>query len=211
MSFWTGWLTVFLIGLVAVVTPGPDFALTLRNSLAYDRRAGVYTAIGIGLGNTVHATYSLIGIGALMAQSILLFNLIKWVGAGYLIYLGIKSLQAKKVQINTGSVSSRKRLISRGLAFRIGFLGNLLNPKATLFFLALFTQIIQPGTPRVVQATYGATVALLALVWFALLALFISHRWVKQGMMAISHWLERLTGALLIGLGLRLAFTSTGE
>ncbi|MEO0434336.1 MAG: hypothetical protein AAF151_21840 [Cyanobacteria bacterium J06656_5] len=59
MAFWAGWLTVFVVGLVAVVTPGPDFALTLRSSLTYSRRAGVYTAVGIGLGNTIHATYSL--------------------------------------------------------------------------------------------------------------------------------------------------------
>ena len=71
MAFWAGWLTVFVLGLVAVMTPGPDFALTLRSSLAYSRRAGVYTAIDIGVGNTNHATYCLISIVALISQSIL--------------------------------------------------------------------------------------------------------------------------------------------
>ena len=207
MTFWTGWLTVLLVGLVAVVTPGPDFALTLRNSLAYDRRAGVFTAVGIGLGNTVHATYSLIGIGALISQSILLFNLIKLVGAGYLIYLGLKSLKAKKVTLTETQplLRLKHRQINPWAAFRIGVLGNLLNPKATLFFLALFTQVIQPGTHFWVQATYGGTVALLSLVWFMLMAVLVSQGWVKRGLMAISHWLERLTGAVLILLGLKLA------
>ena len=203
MTFWSGWRTVFAIGLVAVITPGPDFALTLRSALAYSRRAGVLTAVGIGLGNAIHATYSLVGIGALVSQSILLFNGLKLLGAAYLIYLGIKSLGAKPVAAQQRHHS--RRTVSAWVAFRIGLLGNLLNPKATLFFLALFTQIVQPGTSLAAQAIYGGTVALLSLVWFALLALLVSQRWVKQGLTAVSHWLERVTGALLIVLGLRLA------
>ncbi|MEO1593542.1 MAG: LysE family transporter [Cyanobacteria bacterium J06632_22] len=209
MTFWTGWLTVLVVGLVAVVTPGPDFALTLRSALAYSRRAGVWTAVGIGLGNTIHATYSLIGIGALISQSILLFNALKLLGAAYLIYLGIKSLGAKPVKAQ--QIQQHRRPINDRVAFRIGLLGNLLNPKATLFFLALFTQIVQPGTPLFTQAVYGGTVALLSLVWFTLLALLISQRWVKQGLTAISHWIERVNGALLILLGLRLAVAKLGE
>ncbi|MBX2865807.1 MAG: LysE family transporter [Leptolyngbyaceae cyanobacterium MAG.088] len=205
MTFWAGWLTVFVVGLVAVVTPGPDFALTLRSSLAYSRRAGVYTAVGIGLGNTIHATYCLVGIGAIISQSILLFNALKLLGAAYLIYLGLKSLQAQPIK--TESLHDNRRIVSAFAAFRLGLFGNLLNPKATLFFLALFTQIVQPETPLVAQAIYGGTVALQSMVWFALLALLISQRWVKQLLMDVSHWLERITGALLILLGLRLAVT----
>ena len=87
----------------------------------------------------------------------------------------------------------------------------MLNPKATLFFLALFTQIVQPETPLAAQALYGGTVALQSLVWFALLALLISQRWVKQLLVNVSHWLERVTGALLIVLGLRLAVTKLND
>lgn len=203
MTFWAGWFTVFVVGLVAVITPGPDFALTLRSSLAYSRRAGLFTAVGIGLGNTIHATYCLIGIGAIISQSILLFNAIKLLGAGYLIYLGLRSLQAKPVKAD--SFQDHRRIVSAFAAFRLGLLGNLLNPKATLFFLALFTQIVQPGTPLMAQAIYGGTVALQSLVWFVLVALFISQGWIKQLLIKVSHWLERMTGAVLILLGLRLA------
>ncbi|MEM7065179.1 MAG: LysE family transporter [Cyanobacteria bacterium P01_B01_bin.77] len=209
MSFLAGWVTVFVVGLVAVVTPGPDFALTLRSSLAYSRRAGVYTAVGIGLGNAVHATYCLIGIGALISQSILLFSGLKLLGAGYLIYLGLKSLQAKPVRAN--SWQDNQRVVSAFAAFRLGLVGNLLNPKATLFFLALFTQIVQPGTPFAAQVLYGGTVALQSLVWFVLLALLISQRWMKQLLVRVSHWLERMTGALLILLGLRLAVAKLSD
>ncbi|HEY9738441.1 MAG TPA: LysE family transporter [Trichocoleus sp.] len=203
MSVLSGWLTVLAIGIVAVVTPGPDFALTLRNSLAYSRRAGVYTAVGVGAGNLVHAAYSLVGIGAIIAQSIVLFNLLKGLGAAYLVYVGIKSLLARK----SAAVENvaRQRDISPWAAFRIGFFGNLLNPKATLFFLALFTQLVQPATPLLVQALYGATTAGLALVWFTGVALLISQPLVRTQLVRCSHWIERVTGALLIALGLRLA------
>ncbi|MEM8611997.1 MAG: LysE family transporter, partial [Cyanobacteria bacterium P01_H01_bin.105] len=86
-----------------------------------------------------------------------------------------------------------------------------LNPKATLFYLALFTQIVQPETPLAAQALYGGTVALQSLVWFALLALLISQRWVKRLLVNVSHWLERVTGALLIVLGLRLAVAKLND
>ena len=208
--FFSAWLTVFAVSLIAVVTPGPDFALTLRNSLVYSRRAGVYTAIGVGAGNFVHATYSLIGIGAVISQSILLFNVLKWVGAAYLIYLGVKSLKAKKVVVSQESIE-RQRDIKQWSAFRIGFLGNLLNPKATLFFLALFTQIVQSSTPMLVQAVYGLTVSVLAFIWFALVAVVFTQQAFKNRILSFSHWLERLTGAALIALGLRLAVAESSE
>ena len=203
MTFVSDWLTVFGFGAIAIITPGPDFALTLRSSLIHSKRTGVYTAVGVGVGNLVHATYSLVGIGAIISQSILLFSLLKWAGAAYLIYLGIKSLQAKKTVASMTAI--RQRDISIWAAFRIGFIGNLLNPKATLFFLALFTQIVRPSTPIAVQAVYGFTVAALSLVWFALVAVVISKEAFKKRILSISHWLERLTGAALIALGLRLA------
>jgi len=218
MAFFSAWLTVFAVSLVAVVTPGPDFALTLRNSLAYSRRVGIFTAIGVGAGNLVHATYSLVGIGAVVSQSILLFNVLKWVGAAYLIYIGIKSLNAKRVAIplrghcvNASEAIEQQRDIGRWAAFRVGFLGNLLNPKATLFFLALFTQIVRPTTPMVAQAVYGATVAAVALVWFAVVAVVISQQMFKRHILAAAHWLERLTGAALIILGVRLAVAEASE
>jgi RhtB (resistance to homoserine/threonine) family protein len=210
MSFFSAWITVFAISLVAVITPGPDFALTLRNSLAYSRRAGVYTAVGVGAGNLVHATYSLIGIGAIISKSILLFNILKWVGAAYLIYIGFKSLTSRRVA-STAEEFGSQRDIKQWSAFRIGFLGNLLNPKATLFFLALFTQIVQPTTPILMQAVYGMTVAVVALLWFALVAVVISQRTLKRRILSFSHWLERLTGAALVALGLRLAVADVSD
>ncbi|MBI4784022.1 MAG: LysE family transporter [Oscillatoriophycideae cyanobacterium NC_groundwater_1537_Pr4_S-0.65um_50_18] len=210
MTFFSSWLTVFLISLIVVITPGPDFALTLRSRLAYSRRAGVYTAIGLGCGNLVHTAYSIIGIGAIISRSIVFFHLLKWVGAAYLIYLGIKSVKAKKA-VSSQRTVQRQREISRWAAFRTGFLGNVLNPKAPPFFFMLFTQVVQPTTPITAQVIYGVTVGGVAGIWFILVALLISQRSIKERILSFSHWLERLTGAFLIVLGLRLAVAEQGK
>jgi RhtB (resistance to homoserine/threonine) family protein len=216
MSFFADWLTVWAIGCLAVMTPGPNLAMILRNSLSYSRQSGIYTAVGLAAGNCVHATYCLIGIGVVISESILLFNAIKWLGAAYLIYVGIKSLQAQRwkptgfledsaTQDPQPSPSQQTHCLTRFASVRIGFLTNLLNPKVTLFFLALFTQIIQPTTPLFTQVVYGLTMVALEFIWFALVAIVISQRSIKTRFLAISHWIERVTGVVLIALGLRLA------
>src|SRR5579884_29193 len=124
-------LTVALIHLLAVVSPGPDFMMVTRNSLIYSRKTGIYSAVGLGLGILVHVTYSLVGIGLLIAKSILLFNTIKFLGAAYLIYIGYKSLTSKSSDLEMVD-QNRKNDISRLQAVRIGFLTNVTNPKATL-------------------------------------------------------------------------------
>lgn len=216
MSFFADWLTVLAIGCLAVMAPGPNLAMTLRNSLSYSRQSGIYTAVGLAAGNCVHVTYCLVGIGVIISESILLFNAIKWLGAAYLVYVGIKSLQAQRrestgfpnnsaIQNPHHSPFQQTHYLSRFASIRIGFLTNLLNPKVTLFFLALFTQIIQPTTPLFTQAVYGLTMVALEFIWFALVAIVISQRSIKNRFLAISHWIERITGAILIALGLRLA------
>ncbi len=210
MSFFTDWLTILCIGMLAVISPGPDFALTLRNSLVYSRRSGIYTAIGIGTGHVIHTTYCLVGIAAIISRSILLFNVLKYLGAAYLIYIGIKSLQAKQQFYDVSSLQPTKDL-SRWTAFRIGLFCDLLNPKTTLFFLALFTQLIHPGTPLPVQAAYGLTIIILAFIWYTLVAVTISQRMIRNTLQSVLHWLERITGVVLIALGLRLALARSSS
>lgn len=198
------WLTVLIIGWFVVITPGPNMAIVIRNSIIHSRSAGVYTAGGLAFGNLIHITYCLIGIGFLISKSILLFNVVKWLGAAYLIYLGIKSLRAQPhPPINQSGLTTSFTCIS---ALRTGFLTDLLNPKATLFFLALFTQIIRPGTPLLAQIVYGFTIVALEFGCFAILAAIIGHHSVRQRVEAVSHWIERVTGVVLIALGVRVAF-----
>ena len=207
-AFLAGWLTVAVAALVVIVSPGPNMAMTLRNSLTRSRKAGVNTAVGLALGDAVHVAYCLLGIAVVISQSILLFNVIKWAGAAYLIFIGIKSLRAKRHNpVEAERPGATHEPMGAMAAIRSGFLTSLLNPKVTLFFLALFTQVIQPDTPVLGKALYGLTVVAVELAWCALVAVFVSTAPVKRRFDAVAHWIERATGAVLIALGIRLALT----
>lgn len=195
-------LLVAMVHLLAVMSPGPDFAVVLRNSVGAGRRAGLTTAWGVGCGILVHVGYSLLGIGLIVSQSTWLFNLLKLAAAAYLFYLGAKALRSQP-QCLEGDLQAPARLSSRK-AFANGFITNGLNPKATLFFLSLFTLVISPQTPLSIQALYGIYLALATAAWFCLVALLFSHARVRQGFSRLGHWFDRLMGAVLIGLGLQL-------
>ena len=200
----TDWLTVLVVGWFVVIAPGPNMAIVFRNSLIYSRKAGVATAVGLAVGNLVHITYCLVGIGVLISRSITLFNTVKLVGAVYLIYLGLKSLRAQPRTTNLDEHALPD--LSTFVAVRTGFLTDLLNPKATLFFLALFTQIIRPETSISARLGYGLTIVVLEFVCLSTLACVIGQPVIRRQFNAVSHWVERVTGVVLIGLGLRVAF-----
>lgn len=200
-------LAVALVHLLAVMSPGPDFVMVTRNSLVYSRRTGVYSAVGLGFGILVHVIYSLVGIGLLISQSVVLFNIIKFIGAAYLIYIGYKSLTSKssKLQLDT---EEHKKDISPLKAMQIGFLTNVLNPKATLFFLSLFTLVISPETPLGVKIFMGIEMAVVTALWFAFVAFLISNHHVKSRLQKIQQKAEKFIGFVLIGLGIKVALTS---
>lgn len=208
MPYLTEFLTVATVHFLAVVSPGPDFIMTVRNTLIYSRKTGVCSAIGLGLGIGVHVTYSLLGIGFLISKSILLFTIIKFIGAGYLFYIGYKSLTARASHIHV-SHEEKKKDINTFEAMKIGFITNVTNPKATLFFLALFTQVIQPTTPLAIQLLYGLEMMLVTTIWFAFVSLLFSHHVVKRGFEKVGDIAEKVMGAILIALGIKLAFSSS--
>lgn len=205
--YWTEFFTVALIHLLAVASPGPDFAIVVRESVAFGRRAGIFTALGVGTGIFVHVAYSLLGIGLVVSQSIVLFNALKWLAAGYLLYIGIKALRAKPADPASAELSLEAGVRAPRTAFITGFVTNGLNPKATLFFLSLFTVVINPHTPLSIQAGYGAYLALATALWFCLVALLFSQQRVRAGFARLGHWFDRLMGVVLVGLGIKLAFS----
>ena len=203
-------MTVALVHLLAVASPGPDFAVVVRESVAQGRRAGSWTALGVGCGIFVHVAYSLLGIGLIVSQSIVLFNLFKWLAAAYLVYLGWRALRARPMSLEAIDGTNAPVARSAWRAFVIGFVTNGLNPKATLFFLSLFTVVISPDTPLLVQAGYGVYLAGATALWFLLVAWLFSRGRVRAGFARMGHWFDRLTGAVLIGLGARLALREIG-
>ena len=203
-------MTVALVHLLAVASPGPDFAVVVRESVTQGRRVGSWTALGVGCGIFVHVAYSLLGIGLIVSQSIVLFNLFKWLAAGYLLYLGWRALRARPISLDTADEVDTTSDRSPWQAFVVGFVTNGLNPKATLFFLSLFTVVISADTPLWVQAGYGVYLAGATALWFLLVAWLFSRGRVRAGFARMGHWFDRLTGAVLIGLGARLALSEIG-
>lgn len=145
--YWAEFLTVALIHLLAVASPGPDFAVVVRESVTHGRRAGTWTAFGVGTAIFLHVGYSLLGIGLIVSQSIMLFNALKWLAAAYLLYIGFKALRASPAKPGSDEVQAATIERTPRGAFVAGFMTNGLNPKATLFFLSLFTVVINPHTP----------------------------------------------------------------
>lgn len=130
-NYWPEFLTVALVHLLAVASPGPDLAVMIRQAICQRRRNALLTACGIGVGIFVHVGYSLLGIGLIIQQSLVLFSVLKVVGALYLTWIAIQCLRARAggIHVETGDVPRQMGLS----AFRLGFLTNALNPKATLF------------------------------------------------------------------------------
>ncbi len=203
-------MTVALVHLLAVASPGPDFAVVVRESVTQGRRVGSWTALGVGCGIFVHVAYSLLGIGLIVSQSIVLFNLFKWLAAAYLVYLGWRALRARPMSLEPVDMANAAVARTAWRAFVIGFVTNGLNPKATLFFLSLFTVVISADTPLWVQAGYGVYLAGATALWFLLVAWLFSRGRVRAGFARMGHWFDRLTGAVLIGLGVRLAVSEIG-
>ncbi|AMQ89557.1 LysE family translocator [Marinobacter sp. LQ44] len=209
-NYWLEFLTVALVHLLAVASPGPDFAIMLRQALTQSRRNALLSAGGIGLGILLHVGYSLLGIGLIIQQSIMLFTVLKVVGALYLLWIAWHCLRAKPGGVHVEAKGSK---VQTGWgAFRLGFLTNALNPKATLFFVSLFSVVINPGTPLLLQAGYGLYMALATGLWFAMVAVFFTQPRVRRGFSRFGHWLDRLMGGILVLLaGQLLLSTVTGS
>lgn len=201
-------LTVAAIHFLALVSPGPDFILTSQTSIAHSRRAGLLVALGLALGMLVHITYSLVGIGIIIARSIVLFSVIKFLGAGYLMYIGYKSLRAKSQPEGEIVSAGTGEDLPAWAAIRRGFFTNVTNPKVTLFFLSIFTLVINPATPIGVKLIMGFEMFLATLLWFSLVATVFSHSIVKRRIGKVQRYVEKTMGAILIALGIRLAFAS---
>lgn len=194
-------IAVALITILAVVSPGADFAMVTRNSYLHGRRAGLLAAAGIALGVQVHVCYTMLGVGLLIARSPTLFLAIKLCGAAYLIYIGYTTF----VQRPVADAAAAERAAPSGGALRAGFMTNALNPKTTLFVLSTYTQVLHVDTSVAVQLGYGLFMSVAHWFWFSLVALFFSQPRLRAAMLGWQATLNRLIGAVLVGLGLTLA------
>lgn len=189
-------LTIALVHLLAVASPGPDFAVLSRYAISEGRKTGIWVALGIGSGILVHVTYSLIGVGLIIQQTPWLRQLCLLIGAAYLAYIAVLSLRAQpRAELPNNDVAIR---IGKGRAWRVGFLTNALNVKATLFFMTLFSTIVSAQTPFWLQAGYGLYLTLATALWFCFLAWLLTHRRWYRWLWCHSHWVDRTMGVVLM-------------
>lgn len=195
----------------AIVVPGADTAMVMRQAIVHGRKAAVLTSFGVGTSLLFHVTYTILGLGLIISQSIFLFNLIKWAGAAYLIYLGIQSLRAGPVTIDAAQLEAGSRKAQSGLkAFSLGFLANALNPKPVIFFLSIFSAVVSHETPAGIKFGYGLVMASCLIAWFAAVSVFLTAPRMRRAFEKASTWINRASGAVFIGFGLKLATEKAG-
>lgn len=197
-------LSVLSIHLLAVISPGPDFFMLLKNTLTYSRKTGIYTAIGFGLGIGVHVSYSLLGLNLLIKNSELLYQVISYMGAAYLAYIGIMSLISKTDPIEQKDYANKQE-ISALKAIRIGFITNVLNPKATLFFISLFTLVVSPEASRIAVTGIGVAMMINTSLWFSLLAVMVSHNRIMPFLNQHQRKINIVFGLILLAFGIKVA------
>jgi len=187
--------------LLAVASPGPDFAVVVRQTLAQGRAAGLATAWGIACGIVFHVGYALFALAWLLAQRPLLLDLLRYAGAAFLCWMGVNALRARAATPG-GAHLDHPPAASRH--FWIGFTTNLLNPKATVFFVALCSALTTSPTAMSVKLALAGWIIVTTGLWFSLVAVALSQPRLRTALQAKAHWIDRSMGVLLIALALAM-------
>nr|WP_299240614.1 LysE family translocator [uncultured Halomonas sp.] len=196
----TSWLSLAAVCALGAMSPGPSLAMVLRHTLGGGRAAGVIAALSHALGVGCYALLTVWGLGAVILHQPLLFTVITWGGAAYLAWLGLKALRAGRQSVLvTGAMTT-----SATLAAREGMLVALANPKLILFFVALLSQFVSGDMDAWAKALIVATAASIDAIWYVLVAIALSHSTLLPWLQKRTHWINRLTGVLLIALAIRV-------
>lgn len=192
--------------IVLCIVPGPDMIFLLGRTVAQGRKAGIIAALGINTGAYVHLLAAALGISAILATSALAFTILKWVGAAYLIYLGLKILISKQSAL---VIDSEKTATTKNTTiFWQGFLSDVLNPKVAIFFLAFLPQFVdaQSSNRLLNIILLGCTVNVIAIIINVVLVLLAGMLTLKlRQNKKLSVWLNKILGGVFIALGLQLA------
>ncbi len=202
MSF----IAFLIAAVVLAVTPGPGMAYVVARTVSGGRPEGLASCIGTGLGGLLHVVAAAVGLSLLVAQSAVAFNVVKYVGAAYLVYLGIRLLMRKPEAFDPEAVPAQGAQGARR-ALVEGIVVEALNVKTALFFLAFLPQFTAPGTPLVPQLVLLGTICVALNTLVDVVAVFMAHRLLKSGAAraARARWLTRMSGATMLGLGAFLA------
>jgi len=200
-------IAVFIIATVMSISPGSDFVMVVRNTLGFGRTAGLYSSLGIACAIWLHVLYSIAGLALIISKSVFLFSLLKYLGAAYLIYIGWKSFNSNSNLVINNEEGTNT--LSNAMAFKIGFITNTLNPKTTLFFLSIFTQIVSVETSLSMQIIYGSIISFMHLSWFSGCAVFLSHPALLRRFNMYKDKIDKLVGIVLISFGAKVAMSNS--
>tara|TARA_B110000116_G_scaffold49226_1_gene41067 strand:+ start:108 stop:698 length:591 start_codon:yes stop_codon:yes gene_type:complete len=193
------------VHLLGVMSPGPDFFLIVKQSLCQGRKISLLTSMGIGTGVIVHILFCIFGLGIIISKSDIIFNLIIIAGALYIIYMGIQS-----VQINISLIPKDYNInenYNSYTAFGKGFLTNLLNPKATLFFLSIYTIIINNNPSTYIQLAYGLWMAIATAAWFSFLSIVLTNHKITKKIELFGPKIQKIMGIVLLIIGFKILIT----
>tara|TARA_B110001454_G_C12677373_1_gene416462 strand:+ start:67 stop:693 length:627 start_codon:yes stop_codon:yes gene_type:complete len=195
-------LAIALAHLLAVISPGPDFALITRQSFLYGRKSSIYTSLGIASGILVHIFYCIVGLNFLLTNNNILFY-IRIVCATYLFYLGLKSILAQNIGSDNKIKEKHDSLdINPIIAYRDGFITNILNIKATFFFLSLYVYI--DTTSITIRALYGLWMSTITGLWFILLSVILTSQNVRKNTYNYQFYINKLMGIVLMYLAIKI-------
>ena len=203
----TYWILFFSAALAINISPGPDLFYILSRTMASGKNVGMASSIGVGVGALVHVSAAALGLSAILATSLIAFSIVKYIGAAYLIYLGIKSLRNAG---NNIELSMNAANVSTWAAFKQGMLVDILNPKAAIFFMAFLPQFVRPEIGYIPFQLLGLGLLVIlvgVMVEFSFIFLAAKLTGFLRKNRSIHSWLDRILGSILIGLGIRLAFT----
>ena len=194
-----------LVAAIVIVTPGPDTALTIRNTLLGGRRAGVHTALGVSTGQALWALATAFGVAALLAASEPAFKALKLAGAAYLVYLGARSLLAALRRVERVHVQRTGTALPPSVAYRQGVISNLGNPKMAAFFLSLLPQFTSGDTTVAPLLALGLVFSTMTLTWLSAYAFAVARASDLLCRGAVRRILDAAVGAVLVALGIRVA------
>ena len=200
-------LLLMMICFIGMISPGPDFILVTKNAFFYPKRQALATALGIVTGCLFHATYCILGLAFIITQSIVLYTTIKYIGACYLIYLGLKGLKSKHSATIHQEQSSIKN-ITVSKAYIEGVLCNALNPKLAVFLLSLFTQFVSINASMSDKALVAGVFVTESAFYWPLLVLFLQSHKVRVVFANFQAVLSRLFGGLLVYIGIRVMLSA---
>lgn len=201
-------ISLLLVNWFALMSPGSDFAMTLKHTVTHGKRSGFFTAAGITLGCCVHLFYTVVGLGFVLSQSMVFMWLVKIIGAAYLFKVGFQSWrEAKPMPPHHHENLEPTEVPASGWScLRAGFITNLFNPKATLFFLAVFTSVVDVQTPWPLLALDSFGICIETMIWFSLVVYVFSKPSIRTPLLAKKYLLDKAMAIFFVGLGAYLLF-----